>query len=386
MHNCFRLKLEPLGELCMNKFLISRKLLKQLDFGMLITAILITVFGIMNIFSVTHSKQGLFYSYLQILWLSLGLIVVYVILVFDYNLIGMYAYPIYWAGELLLIFNDITSKSVKGASSWIRIGNRAIEPGELVKFGLVLLLAKCLDEMNGDINNLKNFIKLSIYALIPMILIVIQPNIGMTLICFFITLGIFFISGLNLKVIIGGFISLIPLSLIIWFGGFLKEYQKLRILVFLDPESYQQGGGFQLTQSLIGIGSGGLLGAGFLKGTQAAGGFIPEGHTDFIFSVVGEEWGLIGAVLLLVLYGILIYRMIKLAKESKDIIGRLICVGTASAFLFSILQNIGMTIGIMPVAGITLPFMSYGGSSILANFMALGLVLNVSMRRNKINF
>ena len=286
----------------------------------------------------------------------------------------------------LLLFNDVTSRAVKGASSWIRIGNRAIEPGEFVKIGLILLIAKKIDEMDGDINNPKNFFTLCFYASIPMILIVVQPNLGMTLICFFITLGMFFISGLNLKVIIGGFVSLIPITLIIWFSGILKAYQKDRILVFLNPEAYQQDAGFQLMQSIIGIGSGGLLGAGFLKGAQASGGFIPEAHTDFIFSAVGEEWGLIGSVILLLLYGIIIYRMIKLAKESKDLMGRLICIGTASAFLFSILQNIGMTIGVMPVAGITLPFMSYGGSSILANFMSLALVLNVSMRKNKINF
>lgn len=370
----------------MSKFLIDKRFLKQLDFTMLITVVLITIFGVMNIYSVTYSKQGFYYAKLQFLWLLMGLAIVYFILIFDYNFIGIYSKLIYWASIALLVFNDVTSRAIKGASSWIRIGNRAIEPGEFVKLGLILLLAKELDGMDGDINNPKNFLKLFIYALIPMILIVIQPNIGMTLICFFITLGIFFISGLNLKVIIGGFISLIPFSILIWFSGFLKEYQKQRILVFLNPQAYQQDAGFQLMQSIIGIGSGGLLGAGFMKGIQAPGGFIPEIHTDFIFAVVGEEWGLVGAIILLILYGIVLYRMIKLAKESKDLMGRLICIGTASAFLFSVLQNIGMTIGVMPVAGITLPFMSYGGSSIFANFMSLGLVLNVSMRKSKINF
>jgi rod shape determining protein RodA len=370
----------------MNNFLINKKLLKQLDVTMLVTAILITIFGIINIYSVTYSVSGAHYGELQIFWLILGLAVVYFILIFDYNTLGKYSSIIYWSGIALLLYNDVTSKAVKGASSWIRIGNRAIEPGEFVKFGLILILAKKLDDMEGNINKPKNFVILSFYAFIPMFLILIQPNLGMTLICFFITLGIYFISDLDLKILAIGFAAVIPLSLIIWFSNILKAYQKQRILVFLNPESYQQDSGFQLMQSIIGIGSGGLLGAGFLKGVRASSGFIPEVHTDFIFAVVGEEWGLIGAIFLIALYSILIYKMIKLAKEAKDILGRLICVGTASGFLFSIFQNIGMTIGIMPVAGITLPFMSYGGSSILVNFMSLGLVLNVSMRKNKLSF
>lgn len=370
----------------MNKFLINIRLLRQLDFTMIITAILITTFGIMNIYSVTNSTLGFYYAKLQFFWLIIGLVIVYFILIFDYNTLGRYSKLIYWSGISLLLFNDITSKAVKGASSWIRIGSRAIEPGEFVKFGLILILAKKLDDMEGNINNPKNFLTLSLYAGIPMFLILIQPNLGMTLICFFITLGMYFISDLDLKVLTIGFSSAIPLSLIIWSSGLLKSYQKDRILVFLNPESYQQDAGFQLMQSIISIGSGGLSGTGFLKGVRAASGFIPEIHTDFIFAVVGEEWGLLGALFLLILYSILIYRMIKIAKESKDIIGRLICVGTASGFLFSIFQNIGMTIGLMPVAGITLPFMSYGGSSILVNFMSLGLVLNVGLRKNKLIF
>lgn len=370
----------------MRKFLIDKKYLKQLDMTMLITSIIISTFGIMNIYSVTYLKVGYYYCALQMLWLIIGLAIVYAILVFDYNTIGTYSKLIYWAVVAILLFNDITSKSIKGASSWIRIGNIAIEPGEFVKFGLILILAKKLDDMEGNINKPKNFLILSFYALIPMFLIVIQPNLGMTLICFFITLGIYFISGLNLKILAIGFSSLIPLSLIIWFSNILKAYQRQRILVFLDPESYQQNAGFQLMESIIGIGAGGLFGSGFLNGVHSSSGFIPEVHTDFIFAAVGEEWGFFGALFLLALYSILIFRMVKLAKEAKDILGRLICVGTASGLLFSIFQNIGMTIGIMPVAGITLPFMSYGGSSILMNFMALGLVLNVGMRKSKINF
>lgn len=370
----------------MKNILIGRKFLKDLDYTMLIAAIIIVCFGIANIFSATHSKYGFSYLKLQFIWLIMGLIIVYVLLLFDYKTIGSYCGLIYWSGIALLLFNDITSRAVKGAASWIRIGNRAIEPGEFVKIGLVLMLAKKIDDMEGDIHNTKNFLTLCLYAGLPMILILIQPNLGMTLICFFITLAIFFISNLNLKVIIYGFLSMIPLSIFIWFSGFMKAYQKDRIISFLNPELYQQDTAFQLMQSIIGIGSGGIFGSGYLKGVQVSGGYIPEVHTDFIFAVVGEEWGLIGSVMLLILFAILLFRMIKAAKSSKDVFGRLICIGTAASFIFSIFQNIGMTIGIMPIAGITLPFMSYGGSSILTNFISLALVLNVYMRRRKINF
>ncbi len=368
------------------KFLIGRRFLKELDYIMLGSAIAIVCFSVANVFSATHSKYGFSYFELQSLWLLIGLAAVYIILIFDYKTISSYCGIIYWSGIALLLFNDVTSRSVKGASSWIRIGNRAIEPGEFVKIGLILMLSKKIDDMEGDIHNKKNFFILCFYAAIPMILILVQPNLGMTLICFFITLAMFFISNLNLKVIIYGFLAMIPLSLLIWFSGLMKTYQKDRIISFLNPDLYQQDTAFQLMQSITGIGSGGIFGTGFLKGLQVSGGYIPEVHTDFIFAVVGEEWGLIGAIVLLILYGILLYRMIKAAKESKDIFGRLICAGTAAAFMFSVYQNIGMTIGLMPIAGITLPFMSYGGSSILTNFISLGLVLNVCMRKKKINF
>jgi rod shape determining protein RodA len=219
-----------------------------------------------------------------------------------------------------------------------------------------------------------------------MALIVIQPDMGMTMVSFFTVLGIFYIAGLNSKVIVGGISGVIIAIAAVWNSPLMEVYWKQRLTSFLNPEADELGAGLQLISSLIGVGSGGILGKGFLNGTQIAGGFIPEAHTDFIFSVVGEEWGLVGAAVLLILYALLLYRFIKIARNSKDIFGMILCVGVISTTLFSILQNIGMTIGIMPITGITLPLMSYGGSSVLTNFMAIGLVLNVGMRKKKINF
>lgn len=364
---------------------MDKKSLKNLDWILISTSILIVLFGILNIYSTTHNTAGMHYGELQMLWLVISLLIGYLIINYDYKLLSNYAPIIYWLSVAILIL-VLTLQAVKGATSWIRIGSISIEPGEFIRISLALMLGKKIHDMDCEINKFKNLFKLIIYALIPIILIIKQPNIGMALICFSITLSILFISGLDTKVMIGGFLSIVPICFLIWNSGIMKEYQKARITAFINPGAYEQDISYQLVQSITGIGSGGILGTGFLKSTIASQGFIPEIHTDFIFAVVGEEWGLIGALVLLLLYSILLYRILKISRESKDILGRTISVGIFASFTFSIFQNIGMTIGIMPIAGITLPFMSYGGSSLLANFIALALVLNIGIRKYKINF
>lgn len=376
----------------LEKLKINRKLLKQLDFSLIVVVIIIVAIGTLNIYSATQPSDrsfvNLYYVKRQIGWLFIGLFIVYITLLFDYVLLSNYAPIFYWAGVLLLLLNKFTSfgKTTKGATSWVKIGPISLQPSEFVKLGIIIMLAKKLNDMEGEINKAKNFFILLLYAAIPMLLIVIQPDMGMTMVCFFIVLGIFFVAGLDMKVILGGLTSIVILVAAVWNSGIMKSYWKGRLVSFLHPEQYELTLGLQLIQSKIGIGSGGILGKGFLKGTQVSGGFIPEAYTDFIFSVVGEEWGLVGSVILLILFAILIYKFIKIGKNSKDIFGSVICTGIASYFIFAILQNIGMTIGLAPITGITLPFMSYGGSSMITNFIALGLILNVGMRRKKINF
>lgn len=374
----------------LDKLSIDRKLIRHFDFGIIFVAILIVLFGCLNIYNASMSKYGFSYAKLQLMWLGVGLVVLYVMVMVDYTILSNYATLIYWAGVVLLLYNDLTSTAVKGASAWISIGSRALQPSEFAKLGMIIMIAKKLDDMEGNINNFKNFCILTFYAAVPMALIVIQPDMGMTMVCFFIVLGMYFLAGLNLKVIFGGLTTVVVGIVVVWNSDLMQAYWKKRLTIFLNPESDELGYGLQLIQSQIGIGSGSIFGSGAKIGSRAGTSFVsqfvPEAHTDFIFAMVGEKWGFIGAVALLLLYCILLYKILKVARRSKDLFGSLICVGVFSSFLFSIIQNIGMTIGIMPITGITLPFMSYGGSSLMTNFIALGLVVNVGMRKKKINF
>lgn len=368
----------------LDKLKIDTKLLKEMDWSILITSIIILLYGVINIYLAIGSR----YMKLQIAWLFLGLFVVYVILLVDYSIIKNYVGILYWGSIGMLLSTRVLGTVVNGSKNWIAIGNRAIQPGEFAKLGMMLMLAKKIDEMEGNINNFKNIVTLGVYCAIPMILIVVQPDMGMTMVCFFIALGILFAANLDMKVILGGLLSVVVGIMALW--PLIPGYMTRRITSFINPEGGDPDATLQLFQAQIGIGSGGFFGTGGILKQNATSSyvaqFVPEAHTDFIFSVLAENWGYIGVVILLLLYGILIYRFIQTARESKDIFGSIICVGVTSTFLFSILQHIGMNVGIMPISGITLPLVSYGGSSVLTTFIGIALVLNVSMRKKKIIF
>jgi rod shape determining protein RodA len=362
------------------KFKINEKLIKHIDFSIIGIICTIVLFSIINI----YSAGGFYYARLQFFWLIIGLVATYFVLSIDYIQILNYAPIIYWSSVILLLINDIFSKSVNGANAWIKIGQRAIQPGEFAKIAMILMIAKVIQDLDGNINNIKNLSKVLMYAAIPMLLIVIQPDMGLTMVSFFIVLGILIVANLDWRVIVGGLSAVLVIVVGLWNSPIMPLYWKGRLLSFLNPEKFELTFGFQLLQSRIAIGSGGILGLGYSGGKQYK--FIPENHTDFIFAVICEEWGFVGAAFLLALYGILLYKLINTAKTSKDLSGSIICIGVIASLLFSIIQNMGMTIGIMPITGITLPFVSYGGSSMLTNFISLAIVLNVGMRRNKINF
>ncbi|WP_300348671.1 rod shape-determining protein RodA [Clostridium sp.] len=373
----------------LSKLKLDSKLRREIDYKLLVSMILIILFGIFNIYIGTRAQRGIFFANKQFLWFIISLVVLYLILLWDYNIIYNYVDIFYWGSIVLLIITRFAGSVINGARGWIVLGPVSIQPSEIAKVAMILMLAKRMDEVDLRINDLRNFLKVAMYAAIPMVFIVVQPDMGMTMVSFFIALGIFFAAGLDMKVIGAGLLSLVVAIALVWNSGLIKEYQKMRLIGFLNPDGDELGINLQLTQSKIGIGSGGFFGTGLDFKSESGGyssEFVPERQTDFIFAVIGEHWGTLGGIILLTLYALMIYRIISTARQAKDIFGSIICVGFASYFIFAILQNIGMTIGIMPITGITLPLVSYGGSSLLTTVMSIALVLNISMRKKKLKF
>ena len=380
----------------LSRYKLDFRLVRDIDKALLFSTIGLILFGIFNIYLCT--KGGVFetlgpyyFAKKQLGWFFVSMVALYLFVAIDYTIIYRYVPIFYWGSVALLIAVWIpgVGKTVNGARGWINIG-MTLQPAEIAKFAIILMLAKLLDDMDCEINNIKNLTKIAIYCLIPVGLIVIQPDMGMTMVCFFIVLGMLFIAGLDKRIIGGGFLVLFVAVVILWNSGLILPHQKARIVAFMNPEADDSADGYQLNQALVGIGSGGIIGTKPSMNPEVSPGYagthVPEVQTDFIFSAIAEQWGLVGALFLLFLYGVLITKMINIARNAKDRFGSLICIGMVSYFLFAITQNIGMTIGLIPITGITLPLVSYGGSSLLTTTMAVALVLNIGMRKKKIHF
>ncbi|MGL5150265.1 MAG: rod shape-determining protein RodA [Clostridium sp.] len=374
----------------LDKYKLDFKIIREIDKALLTSTILLILYGILNIYLCTKGDMGYSTALRQFVWLGVSMVALYIFMAIDYNVIYGYVPIFYWGCVILLIVTRKFGSVINGARGWLDLGFMSIQPAELAKIGIILMLAKKLEEMDGEINTLKNFFTLVMYAGIPVLFIVIQPDMGMTMVCFFIVLGIFFIAGLDMRVIGGGFLAIFLAVIILWNSGLILPHQKNRITSFMNPEADTSKNGYHLNQSLVSIGSGGILGTRPSLSPSGTTGYaaqhVPEVQTDFIFAAIAEQFGLLGAMILLLLYGILIAKMVNIARTARDIFGSIICVGIISYFLFAILQNIGMTIGLIPITGITLPLISYGGSSLLTTVMSVGLVLNIGMRRKKIRF
>ncbi len=332
----------------------------------------------------------------QILWIIIGLFSLFVVLLFDYGVLLRYTRYIYAFNIILLLAVLLVGSTAKGAQLWLSLGPLGGQPSELAKVMVIITFAAFLTKRQDRMERLRDLLPAFLHIGIPVFLILLQPDLGTSLVFFAIMFGMLYVAGARsslLLKLLGAGLLLIIAALVghVKFGLPLplEDYQIRRLIVFIDPYMDGRGGrgaGWHVIQSLVAIGSGGFWGKGLFNGTQVQGNFLPEHHTDFIFSVVGEELGFLGASLLLGLYFVLLYRVLQIAFKSRDQFGTLIAVGVASMWGFHILQNVGMSIGIMPITGIPLPFLSYGGSSMLANLISVGLLLNISLRREKILF
>lgn len=364
------------------------KLIKQLDWKLIITVLAIFGFGLVVLSSATHAQiTGNYWQiYKQGSAFGLGVLMIIGILLFDYNFLGKYYKALYIVSLLLLAVILIPGIGAErgGARSWLNLGPLDFQTSELVKLTFILSYAKIVESKKGKLNNIKEIIPVVIYA-VPFIgLLFAQPDLGTAIVFSCIIAGMLFTAGLDIKLIkrcIVAILVTLPLMYLV-----MAPHQKERIDAFLHPDDPTKKGNYQVMQSMIAIGSGGVTGKGLYNGTQNQEGFLPVQESDFIFAVIGEELGVVGMAAVIGLYALFLTRMIYIAKEAKDFYGTLIVVGVMSMFAYQIIQNIGMTVALIPVTGVTLPFISYGGSSLLTSLANLGLVLNVCMRRKKINF
>ncbi len=362
--------------------MIDRRLFIHFDWVLLGMVLLISAIGILNLYSVTSNGETMTTPlYLkQILWLAIGLTAMLVIAFVEYRYYIDLAYIAYTSAVVLLIlvlgYGIITS----GAQRWVRVGPLTFQPSEFVKISLILALAKFFQRPSDRQGYSLKHLGLPFFLLcFPMVLILKQPDLGTAIILLLIFLSILIFVKIRLSsLIILGAVGASALPLV-WM--FLKDYQKRRIITFFNPDLDPLGAGYHLIQSRIAVGSGGIFGKGFMKGTQSKLGFLPEQHTDFIFSALGEEWGLVGCFVVVGLYFLLILWGLRIAIEAKDRFGAILSFGVVAMLFWHTFINIAMVMGLMPVVGIPLPLLSYGGSFLLSTLIGIGLLLNVSMRR-----
>jgi rod shape determining protein RodA len=368
--------------------MIDRRLISNFDWSILLVAVVLSLIGVMTIFSATRpvldAAQKSYYMK-QLYWLSLSLIAFFILVSIDYKWYGKLAYLIYILGVVLLVLVLVVGRKGMGAQRWINLGFVSFQPSEFFKVFFVIAISRYLSYFRpSDGLGFMDLLKMTgIFLLLPTVLILRQPDLGTALILSFIFVAMVLSAGIKkkivLSIIIAGLIALPFAGKTVWDG--LKDYQKLRIIAFIDPQADPQGVGYHINQSKVTVGSGGLLGKGYTRGTQGPYRFLPENHTDFIYSIFAEEWGFAGSVVLFLLYFFIIWRGFDTAAKARDLEGRYLVLGVTFMFSMYFFINIGMTLGVLPVVGVPLPLMSYGGTALLSNYIALSIIENVRMRR-----
>jgi rod shape determining protein RodA len=359
--------------------MLDRRLFDEIDWILLGLVLLISVLGVVFIYSASHLLPQHYYVR-QLIWLGISLVALFVVVAVDYKLLLDVSFYLYGVVVAFLAGSLAFAEFVAGTKSWIKVGLFQIQPSEMTKVVIILIFARLFAGYKNPYLT-GRFAGLALgVAAVPFILIVLQPDLGTALTFLAIVGGAFLLAGMRRKTVILFLAAALALGVGGWHFG-LKDYQKKRLTTLLDPHRDPRGSGYQIIQSRIAIGSGGLTGKGFMNGSQNQLRFLPARHTDFVFSVVGEEFGFVGVFVIILLYFLMLARMFLSVHKARDRAGVYLVFTASMLIAFQFLINVLMIIGLFPVTGIPLPFLSYGGSSLLSNFIACGLILNVRMRR-----
>lgn len=353
------------------------------DWPLFVMVMTICTVGVVNLYSATSaSPDQLRDLYIQqIYWLTLGAFAAVLLASIDYRHYERFGWVAYGIGVVLLLLVFLLGNEVRGSRRWIPLGGFSLQPSETMKICFIVAIAKHLhDERRIEGRTLKDLVVPGLILALPMGLILAQPDLGTALIIAAIFGSVMALTHLKLRSLLTLVTSFVVSAPLTW-TYVLKDYQRQRMITFLAPENDIQGKGWHAFQAKVAIGSGGLTGKGFMQGTQNQHRFLPDQYSDFPFSVWAEEQGLIGAVLLVLLYGALVLWGLRIASEAKDRFGAVVAVGVSALIFWQTVINVGMVCGLLPVVGITLPLFSYGGSSVLTVMMGIGLLMNVSMRR-----
>lgn len=367
---------------------MKSKILKNIEWGILICCIILLIIGCTSLYSATQENN---YDELkkQIIWAVVSIPIMLIVIFVDYNIIAKFS-PIFYGIFIILLVAVLFTSSVNGATSWFSITDGIkFQPSEFAKVFVIIFMASAMSKIQeknkNEINNPFKLLAVLAIVGVPMLLIIIQPDYGTAIAFMMATVLMLFVAGIDKKYILIS-VSIVVIALPLAYNFALPAHAKTRIDVFLNPNLDPRGSGYNVIQSKLAVGSGQLFGMGLLKGNQTQLGFLHPKTTDFIFSVIGEEMGFIVAGSVIILYVILITKAVYVAKTAKDDLGSYIAIGIVGIFLFHMIENIGMTMGLLPITGVPLPFVSYGGSSLITNFICIGLLLNISGRRQKTIF
>jgi rod shape determining protein RodA len=358
---------------------IDRRLLYNVDWVLVGSALVLSLVGVAMVYSATHSGDSPDLYVKQLALVGAGLVGLVVAAAMDYRRLADRAVLLYVVSAVALVYVLQFGPVIAGTRRWIMIGGFQLQPSEFVKLTAAILVAKIFAEYRQESLGIRDLFWPGAAVGLLAFLIAREPDLGTAACLVPMLLTVAFLAGLRMRAVVGLVIVMLLASALTW--PFLRDYQKTRIYTFLDPSLDPQGAGYQKIQSQIAVGSGGLTGRGFLEGSQGQLGYLPARHTDFIFSVLAEEMGFVGVVGVLGLYLLMLWRMLETARLARDRLGAFVAAGITASLAFQVVYNVAMVAGLVPVKGLPLPLLSYGGSSVLATLMGVGLILSVRMRR-----